>query len=81
MFYVDLTRPSYLQANKGHADLSSNNIHDELAFTLCNEILRNPDADHIKAFVKMLLYLQVHKFKPPSFLNEFSRLTENFAHS
>jgi|LakMenE01Jun11ns_1017448.scaffolds.fasta_scaffold8376136_1 hypothetical protein len=37
----------------------ASNVHDDLAFTIANEILRDPDADFVKTFVKLLLYLQV----------------------
>lgn len=56
MFYLDLTRPDYLQGPNNESDV---NIHDSLAFTLLNECISDPDCFYIKCFTKFLLHLQL----------------------
>ncbi|XP_071168942.1 condensin complex subunit 3-like [Mytilus edulis] len=76
---VQLTNSKLLLENqKSEEQTTENPGHDNLAITICNEILSNPEANTLKVFVKVLNQLE---FSPNNVVNlkEIAVLTEKIS--
>ncbi|NWU91941.1 CND3 protein, partial [Upupa epops] len=73
---VDLTRPSGLKLRSKSQDCQDLTVHDNLAMKLCNEILKDPTAPHIRIYTKALNSLELSSSATENLLPLLSEILE-----
>lgn len=71
-FIIQLTEEDFLKAD---TKCDEGNPHDEIAFTLCNEIISNPESYHSRTLIRLLLTLRP-SFSDSVKIRELKKLQE-----
>ena len=69
LFLIQLTDRGFLQSKATTNDESNANCHDAMAYSICNQIIAEPLAFHVKLLLKLLTSLQIS-------VDDYSKLKE-----